>query len=302
MNFLEALRERVWISDGAMGTLLQSKGISPGRCLEELNLSLPALVRQVHEEYREAGAEILETNTFGANSVRLAPHGLEERCYEINVAGARLARAVAGDDGVVAGAVGPLGASAGAARQEVFRRQIEALAEGGADLILLETFRDLHELRDAMEAARAACDLPLAVAVSPDEDGNLAGGEGPRSFAPRLAEWGADVIGCNCGVGPQAMLDTLQRMAALTATPLLAQPSAGLPTLVAGRVVYAHSPESLAEVAISFAESGVRWLGGCCGTTPRHIRAIRDALESIRTGATPRLAVAARQFSPGKAP
>jgi homocysteine S-methyltransferase len=290
-----------------MGTLLHSKGIAPSRCLEELNLSLPSLIQQIHREYREAGAGILQTNTFGANAARLAQQGLEDKCQVINQIAVNLARAAAGQHGLVAGAVGPLGVRTERANvpppnaDTIFREQIEALADAGADLILLETFRDLSELREAIAAARAACDLPLVVSVSPDEKGNLAAGEGPELFVPQLAEWGADVIGCNCGVGPEAMLNTVQRMAAHTTKPLVAQPSAGLPTVVGGQLVYPYPPESFARLALSLVQSGVRWIGGCCGTTPEHIRAVRGALEAIRPNVSARLAFNSQPaFSPGQ--
>ena len=289
-----------------MGTLLHSKGIAPTRCLEELNLSLPSLIQQIHQEYLDAGAEILQTNTFGANAARLSQQGLEDKCILINQVAVNLARAAAGQHGLVVGTVGPLGVRTERASvpppnaHAIFSEQIEALADAGADLILLETFRDLSELRAAIAAARAACDLPLVVTVSPDEKGNLAAGESPETFVPQLTEWGADVIGCNCGVGPEAMLDTVQRMAAHTTKPLVAQPSAGLPAVIQGQLVYPYPPEPFARLAISLVQSGVRWIGGCCGTTPEHIRAVRGALEGIRPNISARLAFNSQPaFSPG---
>ena len=207
-RFLEEFRERVFVCDGAMGTMLYSKGVASNRCFEELNLSMPSLIKEVHEAYIRAGAEIVETNTFGANALRLEPHGLSEKCREINLAGVRLARESAGDGTLVAGAVGPLGIRLeplGPCPPEraraAFEEQIGALAEGGVDLIMLETFYDLNEIREAIAAARAVCDLPLIAQVTINDDGNMLSGTAPEVFTRNLEEWGADGIGCNCSVG-----------------------------------------------------------------------------------------------------
>jgi len=278
MNLLDALRERVWIADGAMGTRLFSKGISPERCLEELNLSLPSLIAEIHREYRAAGAEILETNTFGANAVRLAAHALEDKVGAINIAAVRLARAAAGADGFVAGAVGPLGAAPVSGARNIFAAQIEALAEAGADYILLETFVDLDEIGEAIAAAKAACDLPVIAQVSPDEQGDLAGGIGPEVFVPKLIERGADAIGVNCGAGPGPMLEVIRRMAPHANVPLTAQPSAGLPIYRDSGMTFPCSPQEMAQFALELVHNGVRVVGGCCGTTPEHISAIKTVI------------------------
>jgi methionine synthase / methylenetetrahydrofolate reductase (NADH) len=288
-RFLEEFRERVFVCDGAMGTLLYSKGVASNRCFEELNLSMPSLIKEVHEAYIRAGAEIVETNTFGANALRLEPHGLSEKCREINLAGVRLARESAGEGALVAGAVGPLGirleplgpCPPGRARG-AFEEQIRALAEGGVDLIMLETFYDLNEIREAIAAARAVCDLPLVAQVTINDDGNMLSGTAPEVFTRNLEAWGADGIGCNCSVGPQVMLGSIQRMNAVTNHPLSAQPNAGLPVNVGGRNLYLCSPEYMAEYVTQFISSGVKLVGGCCGTTPEHIRAIRDAVASVQ--------------------
>jgi homocysteine S-methyltransferase len=280
MDFLATLRERVVVADGAMGTFLFSQGVPLGNCLEELNLSRPSCVTQVHAEYRAAGAELLQTNTFGANAVRLAAHGLETKVAEINRAGVRLARAAADGSAWVAGSVGPLGGGAADNARDSFREQIAALADAGADLILLETFRDLSELGKALAVARSVCELPLVAQVSPDEDGNLLDGIAPGEFMRKLAQWGADVIGCNCGIGPKGIAATVQRVASLGDLPLAAQPSAGLPVEVAGRLHYPCSPDEFAGVVAALVDHGVRLIGGCCGTTPDHIRAVRRALDA----------------------
>jgi methionine synthase / methylenetetrahydrofolate reductase(NADPH) len=286
-DFLSRIKRSPVLCDGAMGTLLYSKGVFINRCYDELNLSQPELIRGIHHEYLQAGAEIIETNTFGANSFRLARHSLVDRVHDMNVMGARLAREAAKSFDVwVAGSVGPLGTrieplgktSFEEARQS-FREQIAALAEGGVDLLMLETFGYLKELHQAMLAAKeVAPGLPLIVHVTIDEDGNCLDGSDPETFTPRLEEWGADVIGCNCSVGPVAMLDAMERVRAATSLPLAAQPNAGIPRSVEGRNIYLCSPEYMASYARKFVAAGVRLIGGCCGTTPDHIRVMKSAL------------------------
>ncbi len=270
-----------------MGTLLYAKGIFINRCYDELNLSQPDLIRAVHHEYLQAGAEIIETNTFGANAFRLGRHTLADKIQDINLAGARLAREAAKSFDVwVAGSVGPLGTrieplgkTSFAEARHAFREQITALAEGGVDLLILETFGYLEELHQAMLAAKeVAPKLPLVAQVTIDEDGNCLDGSNPETFAPRLEEWGADVIGCNCSVGPVAMLDAIERVRAATSLPLAAQPNAGIPRSVEGRNIYLCSPEYMASYARKFVTAGARIVGGCCGTTPDHIRTMKAAL------------------------
>ena len=288
-NILARLKRSPVLCDGAMGTLLYSKGIFINRCYDELNLSQPDLIRAIHHEYLQAGAEIIETNTFGANAFRLARHSLADKVPEMNRMGARLAReAVKSFDVWVAGSVGPLGTrieplgktSFEEARQ-AFRDQIAALAEGGVDLLMLETFGYLEELHQAMLAAKdVGGSLPLVVQVTVDEDGNCLDGSNPETFVARLEEWGADVIGCNCSVGPVAMLDAIERVRALTSLPLAAQPNAGIPRSVEGRNIYLCSPEYMASYARKFVAAGVRIVGGCCGSTPNHIRVMKSALRA----------------------
>jgi methionine synthase / methylenetetrahydrofolate reductase(NADPH) len=287
--FLERLEKRPLISDGAMGTMLYSKGIPFSRCFDELNLSMPQLVKEVHLGYVKAGAEVLETNTFGATSSRLKKFELGEQVREINLAGARLAREVAGDDLYVAGSVGPLGipleplgpTSLDEAR-EIFRQQMAALVEGGVDLIVIETMVDLQEARQALLAARDVAPLPLVVQMTIQDDGRTPTGALPEDFTRQLDVWGADVIGLNCSAGPAGILETLERMARVTAKKLSAQPNAGLPRTVDGRSIYLCSPEYMASYARRFIEAGVRLVGGCCGTTPEHIKAIKAAVRSLR--------------------
>ncbi len=276
-----------------MGTLLYAKGVYINKCYDELNLTQPEMLRQIHQEYLNAGAEVIETNTFGANSFRLTGHGLAEKVHDLNLRGAQLAREAA--DGfnlklsasvLVAGSVGPLGIRieplGKVAREEAraaFREQVQALVEGGIDLLILETFGYLEELHQAILASReVAPHLQLVAQVTIDEDGNCLDGASPETFAAKLDEWGADVIGCNCSVGPVAMLEAIERIRQITTRPLSAQPNAGVPRNIEGRNIYLCSPEYMASYARKFASAGVTLIGGCCGTTPEHIKAMNSAL------------------------
>ena len=288
-DILARLKRSPVLCDGAMGTLLYAKGIFINRCYDELNLSQPDLIRGIHHDYLQAGAEIIETNTFGANAFRLARHSLADKVPDMNRMGARLAREAAKSFDVwVAGSVGPLGTrieplgkTSFEEARRAFREQIEALAEGGVDLLMLETFGYLEELHQAMLAAKdVGAKLPLVVQVTIDEDGNCLDGSDPATFAPRLEDWGADVIGCNCSVGPVAMLDAIERVRTLTSLPLAAQPNAGIPRSVEGRNIYLCSPEYMASYARKFVAAGARIVGGCCGTTPDHIRVMKSALRA----------------------
>jgi homocysteine S-methyltransferase len=286
-DLLARLKASAVLCDGAMGTLLYEKGIFINRCYDELDLSQPELIRGVHHEYLQAGAEIIETNTFGANRSRLERHGLADKVRDINLAGAKLAKEAAKSfDAWVAGSIGPLGirieplgkTSFEEARQ-TFREQIGALLEGGVDVLMFETFGYLEELHQAMLAAQDLnATIPLVAQVTIDEDSNCLDGSTPEVFAPRLEEWGADVIGCNCSVGPVAMLDAIERVRAATSRPIAAQPNAGIPRSVEGRNIYLCSPEYMASYARKFVAAGARLVGGCCGTTPEHIRVMKSAL------------------------
>ena len=286
-DVIARIRQSPVLCDGAMGTLLYGKGIFINRCYDELNLSQPDLIRGIHHEYLQAGAEIIETNTFGANSFRLARHGLASKVPAINAAGVKLAREAAKSFSAwVAGSVGPLGIrieplgkTSFAEARAAFREQITALAEAGIDLLILETFGYLEELHQAILAARDIDPkLRLIAQVTIDEDGNCLDGSTPEVFAPRLEDWGPDVMGCNCSVGPVAMLEGIERIRALTTLPLAAQPNAGIPRDVEGRNIYLCSPEYMASYARKFVAAGVRLVGGCCGTTPDHIRVMKSAL------------------------
>ena len=286
-NFLARVKQSPILCDGAMGTLLYAKGIFINRSYDELNLSQPELIRGIHHDYLQAGAEVIETNTFGANSIRMARHSMADKVKDINRAGARLAREAAKSFDVwVAGSVGPLGTrieplgkTSYQEARDAFREQIEALIEGGVDLLILETFGYLEEIHQAMSAVRdVSATIPIVAQVTIDEDGNCLDGSDPETFAPKLAEWGADVIGCNCSVGPVAMLDAMERVRAASSLPLAAQPNAGIPRSVDGRNIYLCSPEYMASYARKFVAAGVKLVGGCCGTTPDHIRVMKAAL------------------------
>ncbi|MBZ5521657.1 MAG: bifunctional homocysteine S-methyltransferase/methylenetetrahydrofolate reductase [Acidobacteriia bacterium] len=292
-NLLTRLKQGPVLCDGAMGTLLYAKGVFINKCYDELNLSQPDLIRNIHNEYLNAGADIVETNTFGGNSARLSRHGLADKVHEINLQGARLAREAVdaynlkkAGSVLVAGSVGPLGIRieplGKTSKEEArawFREQIAALAEGGVDLIMLETFGYLEELHQAVLAAReAAPSLPLVAQATIDEEGNCLDGASAETFATKVTDWGVDVIGCNCSVGPVAMLEAIERIRRVTELPLAAQPNAGVPRNVEGRNIYLCSPEYMASYARKFVNAGVSLVGGCCGTTPEHIKAMKSGL------------------------
>jgi len=280
------------LCDGAMGTLLYERGVPYDRCFDALNLTDRERVLNVHLDYLRAGAEMIETNTFGANAVKLDAHDLGGRVRDVNWHGAKIAkeaRDIIGRAIWVAGSVGPLGKpvapfgriSAAEAR-DVFHAQIDALVEGGVDALVLETFTDLDELLEAVRAARAACDLPVIAQMSFTDDGRTRYGHGPAEVVAGLEQAGVDVIGANCSVGPVPMLEVIQRMASLTRRPLSAQPNAGFPALVDGRYLYLSSPTHLAAYARKMVEAGAVVIGGCCGTTPAHISAIGQAIADLR--------------------
>jgi homocysteine S-methyltransferase len=289
INFRELLEsDSIHVFDGAMGTMLYSKGVYINRCYDELNLVAADLVREVHSEYIRAGAEIIETNTFGATANKLQPYGLEGSLREINIKAARIAREAAGDRIYVAGAIGPLGLriepygpTSFDEAKSMFSEQVSALLEGGVDLFVLETFSDISELRQAISAVRELCDLPVVAQVTIQMDGNTLFGTTPEVFTARLDEWGAEVIGLNCGVGPALVLNAIEKMRPLTTRKLSAQPNAGLPRDVGGRQIYMCSPEYMAEYSRRIVQTGAKFVGGCCGTTPAHIKMIADALRQL---------------------
>ena len=293
-----------------MGTMLYSRGVFLNVCYDELNLRQPELVLEIHRDYVRAGADLLETNTFGASPLKLASHGLADDTERINTAAARLARDAAGSRAAVAGAIGPLGVrlepfgSLGVDEaRDAFARQVRGLLAGGVDGFLLETFSDVDEIGAAIAAVRAECDLPIIAQMTIGNDGRTAFGTDPSSFGPELVERGADAVGVNCSVGPHGVLEAVEALARVVTVPITAQPNAGLPRDVGDRKIYMASPEYMASYARRMVEAGARIVGGCCGTTPEHIRAIVGFAKSasvMRVAATeaPASLPAAREPAP----
>ena len=288
-DFRELLTsDHVYVFDGAVGTRLYDKGVYINRSYDELNLTAPDLVREVHEEYVAAGADIIETNTFGATRHKLQPYGLESRLKEINLAAVKIAREAAGERVFVAGAIGPLGLriepfgpTSFDEAKEMFREQAEALVEGGVDLFILETFSELTEIEQAIKAVRELTDLPIVAQMAIQMDGKTTFGTTPEAFTAALDTFDIDVIGLNCGMGPNHTLNALEKMRGVTAKKLSAQPNAGLPRDVQGRQFYMGSPEYMAEFARRFVQAGAKFVGGCCGTTPTHIKLIAESIRSV---------------------
>jgi homocysteine S-methyltransferase len=295
-QFADIFSNRPVLADGAMGTVLYARGIFINRCYDELNLSDPNLILSIHEDYLQAGAEIIETNTFGANRFRLTRHGLASKVAEINAAGVRLAKqAVAhlkekqAGTAYVAGSIGPLGVRLEPLgktgldeARAAFAEQIRALADAGADILIIETMPALNEAREALLAAEeTAPHLPVLVMVTVDDDSNCLDGSSPAQAAALLTEWGAGAIGVNCSTGPATVLTAIEAMRAATDLPLAAMPNAGMPRAIEGRNIYLCSPEYMASFARKAIAAGAQIVGGCCGTTPNHTRAMRSAMRAI---------------------
>ena len=308
MNFLDTLKNEVLVGDGAIGTMLYAKGVGLDVNFEHLNLVRPELVLELHGEYVAAGARVIETNTFGANYTKLQAIGLEKKVREINLQGARLARRAAAGDGLfVAGSVGPLSRIKGEEREltadetlAIFREQCQALAEGGVDLFILETFSEPKQVKSALAAARAT-GLPMIASMAYLEGGRTAGGAEVEGITAALAAAGASLVGVNCGAGPLEVLRTVRRMARVTALPLAAYPNSGFPEYLEGRYIYRATPEYFADMALEMAQAGANLVGGCCGTTPEHIRRIAEKLKGVRPPlrhVAPRVEVGAEHRAP----
>jgi methionine synthase / methylenetetrahydrofolate reductase (NADH) len=288
-DFITAIAdEHVYLFDGAMGTMLYSKGVFINKCYDELNLLSPEIVLEVHKQYVRAGAEILESNTYGANRVKLGAFGIESELRAINMAAVEIARRAAGDNVYVAGAIGPLGIRIEPygpmgleEARDIFREQAKALVDGGVDLFILETMSNVSEIEQGIGAIRDICSLPVVAQMTIGPDGRTAYGDTPDVIAKRLDRAGADVIGLNCSVGPDVMLDAIEEMTAVTAKKISCQPNAGLPREVNGRQMYMASPEYMAKYAKRLIHKGVKFIGGCCGTTPEHIKMIADAVRPL---------------------
>jgi homocysteine S-methyltransferase len=297
--FSDIFGDRPVLADGAMGTMINSRGVPISRCYAELNLSDPALILSIHEDYLQAGAEIIETNTFGANRFRLARHGLAAQVAEINAAGVRIARQAVdrlkekqAGDAWVAGTVGPLGVPLEPLgktgldeARAAFEEQVRALVAAGVDMIVIETMPALNEAREAVLAAReAAPNHPVLVMMTVDDDSHCLDGAAPAHAAAVLTDAGADAIGVNCSTGPATVLTAIEDMRAATPLPIAAMPNAGLPRAVEGRNIYFCTPEYMASFARKALAAGAQILGGCCGTTPNHIRAMRAATRAYEGG------------------
>lgn len=289
-TFLERLNEdRVLVCDGAMGTMLYGEGISFDYSFDELNLSYPEVVERVHRRYVDAGADVIETNTFGANRVRLSHFGFENLVHEINVAGVKLARLIAGRDALVAGAIGPLGKPIepiGKIRKEqardYFREQVEGLLEGGVDLFIVETISDLNEVIEIISAIKNLSNLPVVAQMTFTDEGKTILGHKPADVARTARDLGAEVVGANCSVGPQGIIEVMEKMMAVEGVQFSAQPNAGMPRSVGGRYIYMTSPAYFGEQARTLAEMGVRMVGGCCGTTDEHIALTKECVKEMK--------------------
>ena len=287
------------LADGAMGTMLYARGVPFDQCFDALNVDRPDLVTAIHREYIAAGAELIETNTFGANRFKLSLHGLEDGVRATNLAGAAAARAAREASGRwvwIAGSIGPIGrplaplgtVKAGEARQ-AFAAQAKALAEGGVDLLIFETFSDLHELTEGVAAAKQVTGLPIIAQMTFTHEGKTLLGHTPAEIVARLEELGVAVIGANCSVGSQGVLEVMEQMVLVSRTPLSAMPNAGFPAYVNGRIMYFSAPQYMADYARQMVELGVTVVGGCCGTTPEHIQAMREVLRTVESPPPPRL-------------
>jgi methionine synthase I (cobalamin-dependent)/5,10-methylenetetrahydrofolate reductase len=288
-DFIQAIADsHVYLFDGAMGTMLYSRGVFINRCYDELNLRSPEMVLEVHKAYIKAGAEILETNTYGANRPKLKAFGIEEELRDINRAGVEIARKAAGDGAYVAGAIGPLGiriepygpTSLDEAREH-FREQAQALLDAEVDLFVLETISNIGEIEQGIAAIREICTLPVVAQMTITADGRTIYGDTPSVIAQRLDRAGADVIGLNCSVGPDVMLDAVEEIASVTAKKISCQPNAGMPREINGRQMYMASPDYMGKYAKRLIHKGVKFLGGCCGTTPEHIKVMADAVRPL---------------------
>ncbi|MBN2717036.1 MAG: homocysteine S-methyltransferase family protein, partial [Deltaproteobacteria bacterium] len=313
-RFRKLLKSQTVVFDGGMGTTLFDHGVFINRCFDQLNLTDPKLVLRIHRDFVAAGAMVIETNTFGANRFKLASFDLSDKVREINLAGAALAKEAAGDTVLVAGAVGPLGVKLAPLLEpdsdftvaDAFHEQVDALVEGGVDVIILETFADLEEISHAIDAVKAVnavrqTDIPVICSFTVNQEGNTVYGAKAEDLAVQLERHGADVIGLNCSVGPKPMLDTLERIRRVTSVPLSVMPNAGLPTQVEGRTIYVCSPDYMANYARRFVSVGAQVVGGCCGATPAHIQAISSSIRQM-SGEARSLIVSAESITEVEAP
>ncbi|HHV61229.1 MAG TPA: hypothetical protein GXX51_01095 [Firmicutes bacterium] len=287
-DVLSRFGKAIILFDGAMGTMLLTAGLAPGECPERWNVDQPERVKDVHRMYREAGAMVLETNTFGGNRIKLNRFGLGDRAREFNIAGARLAREVAGEGLLVAGSIGPtgefmepLGSLTRELALDIFGEQARALEEGGADLICIETMSDLQEAQAAVDAVKVSTRLPVMCLMTFETSGRTIMGVSPAEAVAALSPRGVVALGANCSAGPRDMISVVSEMAVATKLPIAAIPNAGLPRLVNGVTVYSELPESMAESMVELVSAGASIIGGCCGTTPDHIRAMASRIAAL---------------------
>ena len=284
-GLLELLdKEEVIVVDGGMGTEIYKRGIYINRCFDELNLSNPSLILEIHKDYINSGADIIETNTYGANYYKLKSYGYASKVRDINYEGAKLAKQAAGHNALVAGSMGPLGVELEPwgyitleEAKHIFKKQAQALLDGGVDFFSIETFSDLGEIHQAITAVKELCSLPIIAYMTIKGDGRSKFGTEPEVLVSRLEEWGVDAVGFNCSVGPQVMLEVLEKISGHTTKPISIMPNAGIPVRVEGRNIYLCSPEYMATYAKHFILSGAKIIGGCCGTTPEHIKLMKKS-------------------------
>jgi 5-methyltetrahydrofolate--homocysteine methyltransferase len=289
-SFLEEIRSRILIYDGSKGYMIQKLGLKGGECGEEWNISKPEVVKQIYQAYKEAGADVIQTNTFTGSRVHLEKHSLGDKVYEINYQGARLAREVMGADGYVAASIGPSGILFEPSGEmtferayEIYMEQVTALAEGGVDILNFETFTDMVEMRAALLAAKENTKLPVICSLAYESNGRTLMGTDPQTAAAVLLSLGADMVGTNCSFGAEHMLGIVRELGEAGGSYLSVKPNAGIPEMVDGKVIYRDTPDMFADFAGKFAGYGARLIGGCCGTTPEHVTALRERLSGMET-------------------
>ncbi|MCX7711651.1 MAG: homocysteine S-methyltransferase family protein [Clostridia bacterium] len=289
MDFLKEIKNRILVYDGSKGYMLQKLGMKGGECPELWNVEHADEVRKVYTAYKEAGADVIQTNTFQGNRMKLEEYSLGDRTYELNFESAKLAKEIMGKDGFVAASIGPIGILFEPSGEltfekayETFKEQVKALVDGGVDIINFETFTDLAEMRAALIAAKEVANIPVICSVSFEANGRTLMGQDPYTVAVVLKSLGADMIGTNCSLGPFHLVDIIKKMNEAGGIPLSVKPNAGLPEVVNGQVIYSESPEKFASLASEFAMNGARLIGGCCGTTPEHIQAIKATISSLK--------------------